>query len=107
MKHCHLYFTAKPLSVESLVYKLCVKMLLANHISGFFKVYLKRISQEKSERPSRFFVCKLTPTFPTRKYYCVGMGELACLKYLKKQVCNILVIEIDVFYCSISQGSTC
>ena len=43
MKHCHLYFTAKPLSVESLVYKLCVKMLLANQITGFFKVqYLKK-----------------------------------------------------------------
>ena len=41
------------------------------------------ISQEKSERPSRFFVCKLTPKFPTRKYYCVGMGDQACLKYLK------------------------
>ena len=43
MKHCHLYFTAKPLSVESLVLKLCVKMLLANQIAGFFKVqYLKK-----------------------------------------------------------------
>ena len=28
MKHCHLYFTAKLLSVEILVLKLCVKMLL-------------------------------------------------------------------------------
>ena len=43
MKQCHLHFTAKPLSVESLVYKLCVKMLLANQIAGFFKVqYLKK-----------------------------------------------------------------
>ena len=43
MKHCHLYFTANPLSVESLVLKLCVKMLLANQIAGFFKVqYLKK-----------------------------------------------------------------
>ena len=43
MKHCHLYFTAKPLSVESLVLKLCVKMLLANQIAGFFEVqYLKK-----------------------------------------------------------------
>ena len=42
MKHCHLYFTAKPLPVESLVLKLCVKMLLASQIAGFFKVqYLK------------------------------------------------------------------
>ena len=43
MKHCYLYFTAKPLSFESLVLKLCVKMLLANQIAGFFKVqYLKK-----------------------------------------------------------------
>ena len=43
MKHCYLYFTAKPLSVESLVLKLCVKMFLANQIAGFFKVqYLKK-----------------------------------------------------------------
>ena len=43
MKHCHLYFTSKPLSVKSLVYKLGVKMLLANQIAGFFKVqYLKK-----------------------------------------------------------------
>ena len=43
MKHCNFYFTAKPLSVESLVYKLCVKMLLANQIAGFFKMhYLKK-----------------------------------------------------------------
>ena len=43
MKHCSLYFTAKPLSVESLVLKLCVKMLLANQIAGFFNVqYLKK-----------------------------------------------------------------
>ena len=43
MRHCHLYFTANPLSVESLVLKLCVKMLLANQIAGFFKVqYLKK-----------------------------------------------------------------
>ena len=43
MKHGHLYFTAKPLSVESLVLKFCVKMLLASQIAGFFKVqYLKK-----------------------------------------------------------------
>ena len=72
MKHCYLYFTAKPLSFESLVLKLCVKMLLANQIAGFFKVqYLKK----KSKRPSRFFECKLTQKFPTRKYYCAGMGD--------------------------------
>ena len=65
------------------------------------------ISQEESERPSRFFVCKLTPKLPTRKYYCVDMGDQASLKYLKQQVYNILVIETDVFYCIISQGCTC
>ena len=43
MKHCLLYFTANPLSVKSLVLKLCVKMLLANQIAGFFKVqYLQK-----------------------------------------------------------------
>ena len=43
MKHCYLYFTAKPLSVESQFLKLCVKMLLANQIAGFLKVqYLKK-----------------------------------------------------------------
>ena len=43
MKHCHFYFTAKPLSVESLVLKLSVKMLLVNQIAGFFKVqYLQK-----------------------------------------------------------------
>ena len=43
MNHCHSYFTAKLLSVENLVLKLCVKMLLANQIAGFFKVqYLKK-----------------------------------------------------------------
>ena len=43
MKHCHLYFTKNPLPVKSLVLKLCVKMLLANQIEGFFKVqYLKK-----------------------------------------------------------------
>ena len=43
MKHCHLCFTAKTLSVESVVYKLFVKMLLANQIAGFFKVqYLEK-----------------------------------------------------------------
>ena len=41
------------------------------------------ISQEKSERPRRFFVCKLPPKFPTQEYYCVGMGDQACLEYLK------------------------
>ena len=42
MKHCHLYFTAKPLPVESLVYKLCVKMLLANQVAGFFNISRKK-----------------------------------------------------------------
>ena len=43
MKHCHLCFTAKHLSVESVVLKLCVKILLSNQIAGFFKVqYLKK-----------------------------------------------------------------
>ena len=50
MKHCHLYFTAKPLSVESLVLKLCVKMLLANQIAGFFKVqYLKKKVRDQED----------------------------------------------------------
>ena len=65
------------------------------------RILQSAISQEKSERPSRFFECKLTQKFPTRKYSCPGMGAQACLKYLK-QVCNILLIEIDVFYCRIS-----
>ena len=78
-------------------------MLLANQIARFFKVqYLKK----KKEKPNQSLV-KLTQKFPTRKYNCVGMGDQACLKNLKQQVCNILVIEIDVFYCRISQGSTC
>ena len=42
MKHCHLYFTANPLSVKSLVLKLCVKMLLANQIAGFLKDNISR-----------------------------------------------------------------
>ena len=43
MKHCHLYFTAKPSSVEGLVLRLFDKMLLANQIAGFSKVqYLKK-----------------------------------------------------------------
>ena len=71
------------------------------------RILQSAISQEKSDRPSRFFACKLIPKFRTRKYYCVGMGDQACPKYLKEQVCNILVIEIDAFYCRISQGSTC
>ena len=45
MKHWHLYFTANPLSVESLVLTLCVKMLL---IVGFFKVqYLKKTVRDQ------------------------------------------------------------
>ena len=47
------------------------------------RILQSAISQEKSERPSRFFVCKLTLKFSTRKYYSVGMGDQACLKYLK------------------------
>ena len=65
------------------------------------RILQSAISQEKSERPSRFFECKLTHKFPTRKYYCAGMGDQACLKYLK-QVYNILLIEIDVFYFRVS-----
>ena len=34
------------------------------------RILQSAISQEKSERPSRFFECKLTQKFPTRKYYC-------------------------------------
>ena len=50
MKYCHLYFTAKPLSVKSLVLKLCVKMLLANQIAGFFKMqYLKKKVRDQIE----------------------------------------------------------
>ena len=50
MKHCHLYFTAKPLSVKSLVLKLRVKMLLANQIAGFFKVqYLKKKVRDQED----------------------------------------------------------
>ena len=79
MKHCYLYFTAKPLSVESLVLKFCQNAFGQSDC----RILQSAISQEKSERPSRFFVCKLTPKFPTRKYYCVGMGDQACLKYLK------------------------
>ena len=47
------------------------------------RILQSTLSQEKSERPGRFFVCKLTPKFPTRKYYYVGMGDQASLKYLK------------------------
>ena len=47
------------------------------------RILQSAISQEKSESPGRFFVFKLTPKFPTRKYYCVGMGDQACLKYQK------------------------
>ena len=48
MKHCHLYLTAKPLSVKvwffvKMSFVLFVKMLLANQIAGFFEVqYLKK-----------------------------------------------------------------
>ena len=45
MKHWHLYFTANPLSVESLVLTVFVKMLL---IIGFFKVqYLKKTVRDQ------------------------------------------------------------
>ena len=47
------------------------------------RILQSAISQEKSERPSGFFVCKLTLKFPTKKYDCVGMGDQACPKYLK------------------------
>ena len=47
------------------------------------RILQNAISQEKSERPSRFFVRKLTLKFPTRKYDCVGMGDQAWPKYLK------------------------
>ena len=79
MKQCYLYFTAKPLSVESLVLKLCQNAFGQSDC----RILQSAISQEKSERPSRFFECKLTQKFSTRKYYCAGMGDQACLKYLK------------------------
>ena len=44
------------------------------------RILQSAISQEKSERPSK---CRLTPNFPTRKYYCAGIGDQACPKYLK------------------------
>ena len=45
MKHWQLYFTANPLSVESLVLTVFVKMLL---IIGFFKVqYLKKTVRDQ------------------------------------------------------------
>ena len=47
------------------------------------RILQSAVSQEKIERPSKFSVCKLTPKFPTRKYYCVGMGDQANLNYLK------------------------
>ena len=47
------------------------------------RILQSTVSQEKSERPSRIFVYKLTPKFPTRKYYCVGMGHQACPNYVK------------------------
>ena len=46
MKHCHLYFTEKPLSVKSLVLKLRVKM----HLTNDCRILQGAISQEKSER---------------------------------------------------------
>ena len=88
MKHCYLYFTAKPLSFESLVLKLCPNAFGQSDC----RILQSALSQEKSERQSRFFECKLTQRFPTRKYYCAGMGDQACLKCLK-QVCNILLIS--------------
>ena len=97
MKHCYLYFTAKPLSFESVVLKLCQNTFGQSDC----RILQSAISQEKSERPSRFFACKLTQKFPTRKCFFAGMGDQACLKYLK-QVCNILLIEMDAFYCRIS-----
>ena len=43
MKHCHLYSIENSLSLESLVLKLCVKVLLTNQIAGFFEMqYLKK-----------------------------------------------------------------
>ena len=47
------------------------------------RILQNAISQEKSERSNRVSVCKLTPNFATRKYYCVGTGDHACPKYLK------------------------
>ena len=41
------------------------------------KILQSAISQEKRERPSRFFECNFTPEFPPRKHYCVGMGDQA------------------------------
>ena len=49
MKHCQLYFAENSLLAKSLVLKLCVKMLLANQIVGFFKVqYLKKKVRDQS-----------------------------------------------------------
>ena len=68
MKHCHLYFTAKPLSVKNLI-------LMCQNAFGQSdcRILQGAISQEKSET-KKIFVCKLPPKFPTRKYYCVGNG---------------------------------
>ena len=50
MKHCHLYFTAKSLSVKSLILKLCVKMSFATQIAGFFRVqYLKKKVRDQAD----------------------------------------------------------
>ena len=43
-KKWYLYFTTNPLSGKILVLKLWAKMLLANHIAGFFK--MKRMRKE-------------------------------------------------------------
>ena len=63
MRHCHLYFTENPVPVESLVHKLCVKMLLANQIAGFFKVqYLKK----KVKNQVSFFYVNKRQSFTQR-----------------------------------------
>ena len=78
MKHCHLYFTANSLSVESLLLKLCIKMLLANQITGFFKVqYFKKKVKDQVD----FLYINRYQKLPTRRYYCFGVGGQACLKY--------------------------
>ena len=79
MKHCHLYFTAKPLSVKSLVLKLCVKMLLANQIAGLFKVqYLKKKVRDQED----FLYVNYHQSFLYGNTIAC-MGDQACLKYLK------------------------
>ena len=55
MKHCHSYFSANPLSVDSFFLKLCAKMSLANESAGFFKVqYLKKVVRDQANLHQSF-----------------------------------------------------